>query len=65
MKVRRLSQGERRGYCNGCHNRAAIEIEVSTKQPVLRLCERDVRLLVADLSKLVKRNGNGEKNHKK
>jgi hypothetical protein len=43
MNIRRISKAETFGYCHGCHNRAAVEITVSSLRPELRLCERDAR----------------------
>jgi hypothetical protein len=43
MNIRHISKAETFGYCHGCHNRAAVEITVSSLRPELRLCERDAR----------------------
>jgi hypothetical protein len=63
MKIHRIPKPEPLGYCHACHNRAAVELDFSSKRPVLRLCERDARHLVEKLTaRLNDGNGNGAKN---
>jgi hypothetical protein len=50
MKIRRIPKTETLGYCHGCHNRAALEVTVSSLRPPLRLCERDARHLIKQLA---------------
>jgi hypothetical protein len=50
MKVRRILKTETLGYCHGCHNRAALELTFSSLRPPLRLCERDARHLIKQLT---------------
>jgi len=38
-----------RPYCFACHSFATVEVEISSKRPVLQLCERDARHLVEKL----------------
>jgi len=65
MKVRRILATETRGYCHDCHNRAHLEVTFSHR-PVIRLCDRCARFLMADIAAVVKRNGkNGNKDNAK
>jgi hypothetical protein len=50
MKVRAVPKVSPRPYCHSCHSYAVVEIEVSSKRPVLRLCARDARHLVEELA---------------
>jgi hypothetical protein len=59
MKIRFIPKSETLGYCHGCHNRAAVEIAVSSLRPPLRLCERDARHLIANLTAQLNNNNGG------
>jgi formate-dependent nitrite reductase cytochrome c552 subunit len=61
MKVRRLDKlKEPLGYCNDCHNRAAIEITFKAGRPPIYLCARDARYMIKHVAENL---NNNHRNH--